>query len=146
MLKVEEDFKSCPNKKIISFLMKLRKSSKMGAVDKKTFKMLVDLIKMPNAKILNYTLSILANCCVKNIYRTMFMELGGLPHLILIVNTIENDSIMCRACRLVGNLALNTEVAKELCEKDTDLALLKVLERHENLSSDTLIMTFRAVK
>lgn len=146
MLKLREAVDKSDNNKIILCLVELRKSSKNKEIDRLTFEILVNLIKTPNTKIINYTLSILANCCMSNKYRTIFKEVGGVSHLALIVKTVDNDSIICRACRLIGNLALSTDLAKELCANNTGLALLGLLDKQDNLSADTLTMAFRGIK
>lgn len=143
---LKEGLESCDNKKIIIALTKLRKLSKVHKIETETFRLLVELIKQPNEKVLNYSLSILANCCVNEIYRKLYKDFGGLPHLILIIRTVENDGIICRACRLIGNLAGNKELASDICKLDVAVHLLQLTEHREKLSRDTVQMIFRALE
>lgn len=136
--------------KIISSLTRLKKSIKwtksVHDVDEETFEVLINLIKMPNAQILDTSLSIIANCCLNSRYRELFKENGGIPHLILILKTINNDSINCRAVRLIGNLANDIKIAKELQEHDVGILLVESLKIHNDLSTSTLLMIFRSIK
>lgn len=124
----------------------LRGAKNVGDIDRETCEILVNLIKYPNSKIMDITVSILANCCRKSSHRKMFKELGGIPLLVLIIKTVDNDSILCRSYRLLGNLAYDYSLASVLNEYNVGFILLKSLEKIDNKSPATLMMTFRAVK
>lgn len=135
---------------IISSLTKLKESIKwtksVSDVDDETFKLLIDLIQMPNTRILDMSLSIIANCCLNPKYRELFKNNGGIPHLVLVLKTIDNDSIACRTSRLIGNLAKDHMLAKELQEHDVGIILVKSLKMHKDMASATMLMTFRGIK
>lgn len=136
--------------KIITSLIEIRKcvkwDKKIADIDEESFQFLINLIKMPNTKILDYSLSILANCCVNEHYRDLFKKYEGIPHLILVLKTIDNDNIACRASRLVGNLAIDSKLVKDLQEQNVGIMLVETLKKHNEMSSSSLLMTFRSIK
>lgn len=148
--KFKEMCRKDDNYKIISSLIEIRKTVKWDKhnadVDDESFQFLVNLIKKPNEKMVDYSLSILANCCLNKHYRTLFKKYGGIPHLILVLKNIDCDSIVCRANRLVGNLAIDKELITILQEQDIGMILVEMLKKHDKMSSPTLLMTLRTIK
>lgn len=125
---------------------------------------LVRLISKPYEKILEVALSILGNCCtvkdcckqvnstiehfnafiIKSCYSLKAISNGIVPPLLTILKSIPNPRVQCRACRLLGNLA--RESNEKICTlaKGIGVVLASVLE--DSKDTQTLSMTIRAVR
>lgn len=105
---------------------------------------LVRLLSKPYEKILEVALSILGNCCTKKVCSKQALKHGVLPILLTILKSITNIRVQCRVCRLLGNLA--RESNEKLCTlaKGIGVTLASILEdTKDNL---TLSMAVRAVR
>lgn len=69
---------------------------------------------------------------------------GIVPPLLTILKSIPNTSVQCKACRLLGNLA--RESNEKICNlaKGIGVAIAAVLEDNQDLQ--TLNMAIRAVR
>ncbi|XP_067005587.2 armadillo repeat-containing protein 5 [Anabrus simplex] len=106
---------------------------------------LVNILHKPNEKILDVTLSILGNCCLEHESRVEVANYGIAAPLVAVLHNINRDSIQCRACRLVGNLAQNYNLALELHEKGVISGLVVAADVGEN-SIATRQMAVRALR
>lgn len=74
-------------------------------------------------------------------------KLNTFGPLVNILKTVCRDSILGRACRLVGNLAQRTSNAEILHNHGTVTALVTLIEsRDKNTSYPTLTMAVRAIR
>jgi len=126
--KLTDNLRSSDKSVLISTLTSLRHKINLKdprfTLSKTAFHHIISFLKMPNQKLLSYSLSILANCCNNknnnnNCHRTSdktrnskellnykeeFINSDGVKDLMLIIEKIRHDDITCRAWRLVGNL------------------------------------------
>ncbi|KAG6452804.1 armadillo repeat-containing protein 5 [Manduca sexta] len=108
---------------------------------------LVPHLRKPNEKILDITLSILGNCCLEEESSLVVGKLHTFGPLISILNTVCRDSIVGRACRVIGNLAQRTQNAEALHNQGVVTALITLIEnRDKNTSYATLTMAVRAIR
>ncbi|XP_075220100.1 BTB/POZ domain-containing protein Rnb isoform X2 [Lycorma delicatula] len=91
------------------------------------FKILVKFLQLPNDKILNITLSLLANSSLNECSRKQIGESGVVPPLVSILKHIVQDSIQNRACRLAANLALSKNIAYDLYEHKAVSSIINVI-------------------
>lgn len=105
---------------------------------------LVRLLSKPYEKILEVSLSILGNCCTKKVCSKQALKHGVLPILLTILKSIPNVRVQCRVCRLLGNLA--RESNEKLCAlaKGIGVTLASILE--DTKDNPTLSMAVRAVR
>uniref|UniRef100_A0A6B2E838 BTB domain-containing protein n=1 Tax=Phlebotomus kandelakii TaxID=1109342 RepID=A0A6B2E838_9DIPT len=106
-------------------------------------KPLVELIKKPNEKIIDVSLSILGNCCTVEKCAKKAGELGVVAPLILLLRTITNDSIQCRTCRILGNIAADDDIAKQIYDRGVSSILMTIID--ETKPIPTLVMAVRLV-
>ncbi|XP_059610964.1 uncharacterized protein LOC132257920 [Phlebotomus argentipes] len=102
---------------------------------------LVNLIKKPNEKIIDLSLSILGNCCTVEKCAKKAGELGIVAPLILLLRTVTNDSIQCRTCRILGNIAAIEEIAKQISSRGISSIILPILDEAKPIA--TLVMAVR---
>ncbi|XP_033361195.1 armadillo repeat-containing protein 5 [Bombus vosnesenskii] len=91
---------------------------------------LVNLLRyFHNIKALNMTLSILANACMNSDAREKVRGSRIAIYVVSIVKYMKlNSSMVCRACRLIGNLSECDWHAKSLCEAGAIQALINLLQ------------------
>uniref|UniRef100_A0A1A9VVD7 ARMC5-like ARM-repeats domain-containing protein n=1 Tax=Glossina austeni TaxID=7395 RepID=A0A1A9VVD7_GLOAU len=86
---------------------------------------MIRFLNKPHEQILEVVLSIMGNCCTDVSSCKEALENKILPQLTVILKSIPNPQIQCRACRLLGNLAkVDTQLvathspalAKALCQ------------------------------
>lgn len=106
-------------------------------------KKLVNLLEKPNQSILEVGLSILGNCCMNEKCRMEAFESGIVP-IVVPTLSIQNPQVQMRACRLIGNLAINPRIADALQEAGVCFGLNNVLEDNEN-NFQILTMAIRAI-
>lgn len=105
---------------------------------------LVRLISKPYEKLLEVALSILGNCCTQKECCKQAISNGVVPPLLTILKSIPNPRVQCRVCRLLGNLA--RESNEKLCTlaKGIGVVMASVLEDTKDIP--TLCMTVRAIR
>ncbi|KAK2581865.1 hypothetical protein KPH14_002328 [Odynerus spinipes] len=106
---------------------------------------LVTLLRSQDLKILNMTLSILANACmVSDVREEVKGTKIGYYVLYIIKNLKLNSTLHCRACRLIGNLCECGWHAKSLYEAGSIHALSNLLQSKTNMQ--TYLMVVRAIR
>ncbi|XP_076232608.1 BTB/POZ domain-containing protein Rnb [Calliopsis andreniformis] len=106
---------------------------------------LVNLLRYHNLKILNMTLSILANACMSADAREKVRGSKIANRVVSIIKHIKlGNTLHCRACRLIGNLAECDWHAKSLCEVGAIQALVDLLQLDANMQ--TYLMGVRAIR
>lgn len=105
---------------------------------------MVRLLSKPYEKILEVALSILGNCCTQKACCKQAISHGIVPPLLTILKSIPNPKVQCRVCRLLGNLA--RESNEKLCTlaKGIGVVVASVLEDSKDVS--TLGMAVRATR
>lgn len=105
---------------------------------------LVRLIGKPYERILDVALSILGNCCTTKVCCKQAISYGVVPPLLTILKSIPSTSVQCRACRLIGNLA--RESNEKICSlaKGIGIAIAGILEDNKDII--TLTMAVRAAR
>ncbi|XP_075977580.1 BTB/POZ domain-containing protein Rnb isoform X2 [Anticarsia gemmatalis] len=104
-------------------------------------------LRKPNERILDITLSILGNCCLEEESSLTVGKLYIFGPLVNIIKTVCRDSIVGRACRVIGNLAQKTSNAEGLHSHGVVTALVTLIEnRDKNTSYPTLTMAVRAIR
>ena len=66
--------------------------------------------------------------------------------LALVIHNIGRDSIQCRACRLIGNLAQEHCIAELLHSERITASIVAVLVSDSGSSTDTRLMAVRALR
>ncbi|XP_075928795.1 armadillo repeat-containing protein 5 [Petromyzon marinus] len=89
---------------------------------------LVALIQKPNVKIVDISLSIIANCCTESEARKEVRRLGGLPPIVLVLKSVTVESIQNRAARALANLAQDKQNSEILHKAGTVSHLKALLE------------------
>ncbi|KOC67114.1 Armadillo repeat-containing protein 5 [Habropoda laboriosa] len=106
---------------------------------------LVNLLHYHNVKILNMTLSILANACMNPDAREKVKGSKIANRVVSILKHIKlGNTLHCRACRLIGNLSECEWHAKSLCEAGVIQALVDCLQLDTNMQ--TYLMGVRAIR
>ncbi|XP_043254463.1 armadillo repeat-containing protein 5 [Colletes gigas] len=106
---------------------------------------LVNLLRFHNLKILNITLSILANACMTSDARQKVRGSKIANNVVSIIKHIKlENTIHCRACRLIGNLSECDWHAKSLCQAGAIEALVNLLQL--DLNMQTYLMGVRAIR
>ncbi|KAK3919634.1 Armadillo repeat-containing protein 5, partial [Frankliniella fusca] len=109
-------------------------------------KYLLRFVRKPNEKILDLTLSILANLCLEEFFRSQVAEDSGLViHILSLVSHMQKDSIIGRACRLIGNLATSQSISAKLHQKGAVSKLIACLKSTDT-SAGTKHMAVRALR
>lgn len=105
---------------------------------------MVRLLSKPYEKILEVALSILGNCCTQKMCCKQAISNGIVPPLLTILKSIPNPKVQCRVCRLLGNLA--RESNEKLCSlaKGIGVVFASVLEDTKDVP--TLGMAVRATR
>ncbi|XP_003704054.2 BTB/POZ domain-containing protein Rnb [Megachile rotundata] len=106
---------------------------------------LVNLLRFHNLRILNMTLSILANACISSDAREKVRGSKIANRVVSIIKHIKlENTLHCRACRLIGNLSECDWHAKSLCEAGAVQALVNLLQLDTNMQ--TYLMGVRAIR
>ncbi|KAK1133789.1 hypothetical protein K0M31_011579 [Melipona bicolor] len=132
---------------ILSCLVRLKNDSKYYKQFAKDggLGILVNLLHYHNAKIVNMTLSILANVCMNSDAREKVKGSKIASRVVSIINHIKlGNNIHCRACRLIGNLSESDYHAKSLCEVGAIQALVDLLQLDTYMQ--TYLMGVRAIR
>ncbi|KAI5637273.1 BTB/POZ domain-containing protein [Phthorimaea operculella] len=148
-----EGLKSASSSRVQECLLKIR--SKITTNDNGIqlfrecggFEYLLPHLRKPNERILDITLSILGNCCLEEESSLLVGKLNCYGPLVNILKTVCRDSIVGRACRVLGNLAQRNTNAEALHSHGAVTALITVIEsRDKNTSYATLTMSVRAIR
>ncbi|CAB3261567.1 unnamed protein product [Arctia plantaginis] len=148
-----EGLKSSSSSRVQETLVKIR--SKIIANDDgiKIFRecggleYLLPHLRKPNERILDITLSILGNCCLEEESSLTVGKLYIFAPLVNIIKTVCRDSIVGRACRVIGNLAQRPSNAEGLHSHGVVTALVTLIEnRDKSTSYPTLTMAVRAIR
>ncbi|XP_022117785.2 armadillo repeat-containing protein 5 isoform X1 [Pieris rapae] len=108
---------------------------------------LIPHLRKPNERILDVTLSILGNICLDEKCSLAVGKLNTFGPLVCILNTVCRDSILGRACKMVGNLAQTKSNAENLHNHGIVKALVSLIEsRDKSTSNPTLTMAVRAIR
>ncbi|CAL7947352.1 unnamed protein product [Xylocopa violacea] len=132
---------------ILSCLIRLKNDTKCYKQFTKDggLSILVNLLRYHNTKILNITLSILANACISSDAREKVKGSKIACRVVSIIKHIKlGNTIHCRACRLIGNLSECEWHAKSLCEAGAIQALVDLLQLETNIQ--TYLMGIRAIR
>ncbi|XP_076653762.1 BTB/POZ domain-containing protein Rnb isoform X2 [Halictus rubicundus] len=106
---------------------------------------LVNLLRCHNLKILNMTLSILANACLHSDAREKVRGSKIAVNVVSVIKYIKLESTLhCRACRLIGNLSECDWHAKSLCNAGAIQAIVDLLQLDTNMQ--TYLMSVRAIR
>ncbi|XP_034241242.1 armadillo repeat-containing protein 5 [Thrips palmi] len=109
-------------------------------------KYLFRFVRKPNEKILDLTLSILGNLCLEDDIKTKVAEENGfIAHILNLITHMQKDSIIGRACRLLGNLATNQIIAVTLHQKGAVPKLIESI-KSKDTSPGTKHMAVRALR
>ncbi|KAJ8679925.1 hypothetical protein QAD02_015712 [Eretmocerus hayati] len=133
--------------KILACLTRLRDDSQCCKrfINSGGLGLLVQLLKYQDIKIINATLSILANACIGSDARQEVRDTNIIKYTLWILRNLKvSDNLHCRACRLVGNLSDCTRHAKGFFDAGIIEALHDVLTTSAN--SQTYMMAIRAVR
>lgn len=107
---------------------------------------LIPFVKRPSKRILDLALSILANCCTDAECVHEAMKYNVTPALLVILKTIPNMQILCRTCRLLGNLAAtDKKTAKTIQDGNLVTVLVGLLDEEAGNDPATLLMITRLI-
>ncbi|XP_060803453.1 armadillo repeat-containing protein 5 isoform X1 [Amyelois transitella] len=148
-----EGLKSTSSARVQETLLKIRSNVIINDAGIKLFRqsggldLLVPHLRKPNERILDIALSILGNCCLEEESSLAVGKLNSFGPLVSILKTVCRDSIVGRACRVIGNLAQRTSNAEGLHNHGAVTALVALIEnRDKNTSYPTLTMAVRAIR
>ncbi|XP_031765935.2 armadillo repeat-containing protein 5 isoform X2 [Galleria mellonella] len=148
-----EGLKSSSSSRVQEALLKIRSKITINDAGIKLFRQckgldhLLPHLRKPNEKILDITLSILGNCCLEEESSLVVGKLNSFGPLVSILKTVCRDSIVGRACRVIGNLSQRTTNAEALHNHGVVTALVTLIEnRDKNTSYPTLTMAVRAIR
>ncbi|EGI67349.1 PREDICTED: armadillo repeat-containing protein 5-like [Acromyrmex echinatior] len=106
---------------------------------------LVRLLRCENQRIVDRSLSILADACMNDDVREKIRNSKIRFNIVLILENLElNTMLHCRACRLVSNLSECSWHAKELCDAGIMKTLVALLMSKTDVQ--TYCMAIRAVR
>ncbi|XP_047029859.1 armadillo repeat-containing protein 5 [Helicoverpa zea] len=148
-----EGLKSSSSSRVQETLLKIRSKIITNDSGIKLFRecggleCLLPHLRKPNERILDITLSILGNCCLEEESSLAVGKLYSFGPLVNIIKTVCRDSIVGRACRVIGNLAQKNSNADGLHNHGAVSALVTLIEsRDKNTSYPTLTMAVRAIR
>ncbi|XP_070571981.1 armadillo repeat-containing protein 5-like [Ptychodera flava] len=96
-------------------------------------KPLLTLISTPNERIVDVSLSILANCCMEEKTRIQVKRLNGIKPVVSILKTLKQTSILNRAARTLANLAIDPNIAEFIhLEEGAVATLVSLLQNAED--------------
>ncbi|OXU25505.1 hypothetical protein TSAR_000315 [Trichomalopsis sarcophagae] len=113
---------------------------KAGGLD-----LLVQLLRFQDSKIMNASLSILANLCLNSDARQQVRDTNITFNTIWILKNLKmSENLQCRACRLIGNLADCSWHAKAFYDAGVVSVLHDIIKNKANVP--TYLMAIRAVR
>jgi len=101
---------------------------------------LVNLLDRSNPKIIDITLSILANLLQDEVARQQIRSSGGLSKLLNIVQNIEDANILCRAWRAVANASQDAKNIKLLHQLGLATHLCQALANQPDTHSQVVLV------
>lgn len=104
----------------------------------------VRLLSKPYEKILEVALSILGNCCTQQVCCKQTISNGIVPPLITILKSIPNPKVQCRVCRLLGNLARQSN--EKICTLAKGIGVVVASILSDTTDVATLSMAIRATR
>ncbi|XP_044735332.1 uncharacterized protein LOC123297650 [Chrysoperla carnea] len=155
IISILEGLKTSSSNRIANNLIKIRQQVIVTDNGIKKFKanggisLMISLLHKPNEKISDLVLSILGNCCMKQEVVLEVEKLNGLRYVIHIIKNIAKDSILCRACRVVGNVAQFENTVDNVHEYGAVAAICGILnstDKNTNLTPSTKLMAVRALR
>ncbi|XP_011873921.1 PREDICTED: uncharacterized protein LOC105565385 [Vollenhovia emeryi] len=106
---------------------------------------LVQLLRSDNQRIVDRSLSVLADACMTDDVRKKVRNSKIGFNVVLIIENLESNAMLhCRACRLVGNLSECRWHAEKLCNAGVIKALVALLQ--SKTDEQTYCMAVRAVR
>ncbi|XP_015110238.1 armadillo repeat-containing protein 5 [Diachasma alloeum] len=132
---------------ILGILKRIKEESRVfeGFVKNGGLKVLIEVLRVQNTKILDYALSILANAYLKSWVREETKDKKLPENLLWILQNLPpGPTLHCRACRLIGNMCLSKRHSESLCALGVLPALLAVLKSPS--TPQTHSMAVRAVR
>ncbi|XP_068992624.1 armadillo repeat-containing protein 5 isoform X2 [Neodiprion pinetum] len=129
-LNLIKDLKSDSKTEICSSLTLLKRDSKCQKqfVLDGGLLLLVQLFHSDSLKILDLLLSVLANMCLHTYVRIEFRSRNPASEVTNLLKNNKSQSIQCRACRLIGNLAECSWHARALCQAGVVRIITNVLK------------------
>lgn len=152
IINIIEQLKTSSRTQIYHNLTKVRQEIISNETGIKQFKkhggiiQLISILHKPNEKITDLVLSILANCCMNQDCATHVDNLNGIRYVIHIIKNIGKDSILCRACRVIGNIAQHEHLVDQVHQYGTSAAIGALLDQQTELSPPTKLMAIRALR
>lgn len=104
----------------------------------------IRLLSKPYEKILEVALSILGNCCTQQVCCKQAISHGIVAPLITILKSIPNPKVQCRVCRLLGNLARQSNPTISTMAKGVGIVMASILS--DTKDAATLSMAVRATR
>lgn len=101
---------------------------------------LVNVVDRSNPKIIDITLSILANLLQEEVARHQIRSSGGLSKLLNIVQNIEDSNILCRAWRAVANASQDAKNIKLLHQLGLATHLSQALATQPDIHSQVVLV------
>ncbi|XP_063973296.1 armadillo repeat-containing protein 5 [Diachasmimorpha longicaudata] len=132
---------------ILAILKRIKEESRVfeGFIKNGGLKVLVQVLRVQNTRILDYALSILANAYLKSWVREEIKEKKLPENLLWILQNLPaGPTLHCRTCRLIGNMCLSKRHSESLCAIGVLPALLTVLKSPS--TPQTHSMAVRAVR
>ncbi|XP_077995385.1 armadillo repeat-containing protein 5-like [Glandiceps talaboti] len=93
-------------------------------------KPLLDLITKPNERIVDVSMSILANCCLEEETRKKIKHLNGISSIVSILKSLKQSSILNRTSRALANLAVDSDIAEDIHKEEEILPTLVELVKN----------------
>ncbi|XP_046596416.1 uncharacterized protein LOC107217473 isoform X3 [Neodiprion lecontei] len=134
-LNLIKDLKSDSKTEICSSLTLLKRDSKCQKqfVLDGGLLLLVQLFHSDSLKILDLLLSVLANMCLHTYVRIEFRSRNPASEVTNLLKNNKSQSIQCRACRLIGNLAECSWHARALCQAGVVRIITNVLKSSKTI-------------
>jgi len=114
MEKIKFRLKSDETKSILKSLNDIRNRETEELERNGLVELLVPLLDKTNSKIIDHSLSILANMLLDQRVRNRFRLSGGAPRLVKIINNLEDAGVLKRGFRAVSNAALDPKLCRLL--------------------------------
>jgi len=144
MDKLKVRLKSADTKDVLWALTEIRNQHKIGSSRIDLVEDLVPLLDRPNTKVIDHSLSVVANMLMDSKVRSKFRTLGGIDKLVKIINNLEDLSLLRRGFRAVSNAALDPKTCRTLHQ----LGLASILGKRLKCAQDEqmLIILVRCVR
>ncbi len=123
---------SLPSKDIYKVLVVIRTKYMLESVliEHNVVESLVQLLERPNSKVVDISLSILGNLMLHESARRQVK-----PHvrvLITVLNSLSEENILARTCRVLANIAQDSDIARILKNSNLLPVLVKILNEFKN--------------